>query len=73
MKVFGLYIHAGHLSSEILGFNTDGWKKVGKGTPLRHTHLTLHHIGAETEEGLVAFGADNSKGLIVNATFVEDA
>ena len=73
MKVFGLHIHASHFSCKILGLNTDGGEEVCKGTALGHTHLTFHHVGAETEEGLVAFGADDGKCLVIYTTFIEDA
>ena len=71
LKVLGLHVHAGHLCGKILGLDTDGRQEVSQRARLWHAHLSLHHIGAEAEERLVALGADDGKGLVVDPTLVQ--
>ena len=42
-------------------------------TALRHPHATLHHIGAQPEQRLVAFRTNDRKRLVVHAPLVQDA
>ncbi len=49
------------------------FQEISQRTCLWHSHFSLHHACAKPEESLVAFGADDSKGLVIHTTFIEDA